>query len=168
MEQVRTMSIMEKAVALMKADLFKTIPTDEVALIAARTTEVRFREGEQVPQTGEAATSFFFVIEGKAEQLRGNVVVRRAGAGQAFGLLGLVGIDEPEVASTRISEDTHAIALTREAFFETVGDHPAFAIAFIRAISQSVKMLATRTEELEKKLAELEGRDPDGGPREMM
>lgn len=151
---------MEKAIALMSADLFKAIPTDEVALIAAKTEEVRFRAGE-TPESNPA--NFYLILEGEVEQRREGVVVRRAVPGAGFGLFGLLGFGEAEV-ETRILADTRAIAISQEAFVETVADHPAFAIAFIRGISGTIRMMADRIQKLEKKLAAFEGRESDAPP----
>ncbi len=147
---------MEKAIALMEEDLFKTIPTDEVALIAARTEEVRFEAGEVIPSTGESATSFFFILDGEVEQLRGGVVVRRALKGYAFGLLRLLGVEEAVFDEVRITRDTHALSLHQEAFLEAVADYPAFANAFIRGLAGSIRMMSEKIEELQKKVLFLE------------
>lgn len=160
MEYVNTMSIMEKAIALMQADLFKPIPTDEVALIAARTEEVRFQAGEMLAETN---TSFFFVIEGEAELTSEGTVVRRAPAGTGFGLFGLVGIGESEVRTTFVS-DTLAIALSQEAFFDTVADHPAFAIEFIKGLSGAIRTMAGKYQALEQKIAAMEGNESEPPP----
>ena len=39
MKVVRTLSVVEKAVFLMQTDIFKSLATDEVALIAVKYTE---------------------------------------------------------------------------------------------------------------------------------
>ncbi len=163
MEYLNQMSIMEKAIALMQSDLFKPIPTDEVALIAARTEDVRFEAGETLDET---TTSFFFIIEGFVELRRKGTLVRQAPAGTSFGLLGLVGIGESEM-ETKFIHKTLAVALTQEAFFETIADHPAFAIEFIRGISGGIRLMADKVQALEKKVALLEGKEsppPSGLP----
>ncbi len=144
---------MEKAVALMQADLFKAIPTDEVALIAAKTSEVWFEAGEMLE--GET-TSFYFIIEGEVEQIRDGVTVRRAPAGTGFGLFGLVGIGEAGVMETKFMTGTRAIALSQEAYSETVADHPAFALAFVRGIAGSIRNMTETIWTLEKKIYDLE------------
>lgn len=161
MKVVQRLSIMEKAVFLIGTQLFHEVATDEAALIASRTTEVEFEPGETINLIPEYATSFLLVVEGVAEHTRGDRVIRKATEGTAIGLMGLVGIDEAEQYPIIVRERIHAIALSRDAFFDALTDYPRFARSMMRGLASVIQNMTRRIETLEEALAEI---DPSAIP----
>lgn len=164
MKVVQRLSIMEKAVFLMGTELFREVATDEAALIAARTTEVEFEPGETINLIPEYATSFLLLVEGTADHTRGDRVIRTATKGAATGLMGLVGIDEAEQFPIIVSERIHAIALSRETFFEALTDYPRFGRSMLRGLAVVIQNMAQRIDLLEAKINEI---DPGAVPPTM-
>ena len=148
MKVVRTLSVVEKAVFLMQTDIFKSLATDEVALIAVKSTENEFEAGELVEKGSEAGRSFHVVIEGAVEVSRNSTVFRRATKGMYFGLLPLLEIQGDE--EVRAVEPTHTLVLSCENFKQAVADNPQFALTMIRSVATMALNFALRVEELEK------------------
>ncbi len=172
MKVVQRLRIMEKAVFLMGTELFREVATDEAALIAARTTEVEFEPGETINLIPEYATSFLLLVAGTAEHTRGDRVIREATEGTAIGIMGLVGIDEAGQYPIVVREKIHAIALSREAFFEALTDYPRFGRSILRGLAVVLQNMTRRIEELEARIGEIDpgavppvGSAPDSLPR---
>jgi CRP-like cAMP-binding protein len=150
MRVVRNLSVIEKALLLMKMDMFQSLATDEIALIAAKATEVEFEVGEIIDDESDYGTSAIMVTRGAIEQWRGQVLIRRARAEMAVGLYGLMGVREVGTHVMRVTEPTHAIVLSQHDFFTALADHPEFAVAMIRGLARLILNFEKRIEALEK------------------
>ncbi len=151
---IQTMSIMERAVQLMATDFLRNTPTDEVALIASKTTEVQFEPGEILNRDADYADSFILVVDGLIEHRRENSIVREARKGMATGLMALMGIDEPDDHIIEVREPTHGIVLSRRDFLDAISEHTEFAIEIIRSLATLILRQARRIDELEKERRE--------------
>ncbi|NNE08577.1 MAG: hypothetical protein HKN20_08445, partial [Gemmatimonadetes bacterium] len=117
--------------------------------------------GETINLTPEYATSFLLIVDGSAEHVRGARVIRKAGKGAATGLMGLVGIDEAEQFPIIVRERIHAIALSRDTFFEALSDYPRFGRSMLRSLAVVIQNMTVRVEQLEARIAAI---DPDAVP----
>ncbi len=75
--------------------------------------------GDVVVAEGDPAQEFFVILSGEVEVTRGNDVLRREGAGDVFGEIGLLR-DVPRTATVTATTDTELLVLGRQAFLETV------------------------------------------------
>jgi len=155
MKVVQTLSVVEKAVFLMQTDIFKSLATDEVALIAVKSSENQFEAGELVEEGSEASRSFHVVIDGAVEVSKNGTVFRRATKGMYVGLLSLLEIHGDE--EVRAVEPTHTVVLSCENFKQAVADNPQFALTMIRSVAIMAVDFALRVEELEKAEAGRQG-----------
>ena len=149
MQTVEPLSVVQKTVFLLQADVFKDLATDEVALIAAKTQEVRFEVGQVTDMRSPESRNFYLILEGAIEFHSHDVALGRAGQGEGVGLSGLLGIDA-ERLTFRVVEPTHALLLSPEDFEQAVADYPALALALIRSLGTALVRLAQRIEVLEK------------------
>jgi len=149
MQTVSPLSVVQKTVLLMQAEVFKDLATDEVALIAAKTQEVRFEAGQVTDMRSPESRNFYLILAGAVEYYSHDVAVGRAGQGDGVGLSGLLGIDEERI-TFRVVESTHALMLCPEDFEQAVADYPALALALIRSLGGALVRLAQRIEALEK------------------
>ncbi len=149
MKEIESRSVIEKAMLLSEWPLFERLATDELALIAARTTEVEYTTGEEVDLDNSAGGSVHFVVSGAIELVSKGRSIRRAGKGEAVGSLAALEEVVPD-ETLKILEPTHALLLSGEEFERTVGDHPEFAMAVIRRLLALVRGLegtSARTDE---------------------
>ena len=147
-----TLTLVQRAVALMELEQFKAVDSEELANVAGKMLEQRFEAGEVIATQAEPTDRLFLVLEGEVALLRDGVVVRRATRGMGFGLYGLLGLDEQEGEQIQAMTPTHTIALTRDDFLEGVVDHPGFAIGVIQGLGRTILHFAKRVESLEKQL----------------
>ncbi|MEE8523291.1 MAG: Crp/Fnr family transcriptional regulator [Thermoanaerobaculia bacterium] len=138
MKDVETLSVMEKTISLAKWELFERLATDEVALIAARTGEVEYEAGEVIDADGPTGSSLHLILRGRVELSVDGVPFRRAGVGEAFGGMAVLGDPMPG-DEQQVLEPTHALVLSREGFKRAVADHPEFALAVIRGMAELIR-----------------------------
>jgi CRP-like cAMP-binding protein len=140
MKEIESLSVIEKAMLLSEWPLFERLATDELAMIAARTTEVEHQAGESVGPDSPNAGSIHLVVSGGIELISQGRSIRRAGKGEAIGSWSVM--EEPAGEETlRILEPTQALLLSGEEFERAVSDHPEFAMAVIRTLLALVRGL---------------------------
>jgi len=147
-----TLTLVQRAVALMELEQFKAVDSEELANIAGKMLEQRFEAGEVIATETQPVDRLFLVLEGEVAHLRDGVVVRRATRGMGFGLYALLGVEDREGEELQALTATHTIALTRDDFIEAVVDHPGFAIGVIQGLGRTILQFAKRVESLEKQL----------------
>ena len=149
MKEIESLSVIERVLLLSQWPLFERLATDELALIAARTTEVEYEAGEEVGPDSPAASSAHLVVSGGIELVSEGRSIRRVGKGEVVGSWAVVG-EESLDETLRILEPTHALLLSGEAFESAVSDHPEFAMAVIRSVLAQVRGLEATSATTEK------------------
>ena len=138
MKEVDTLSVVEKALSLAKWEIFERLATDEVAMIAVRTGEVEYEAGEVVDPDGPMGSCLHLILRGSVQQSIDGEPFRRAGSGDAFGGMAVLGDPMPGEELVAL-ESTHALVLSREDFEQAVADQPEFALAVIRAMAEQIR-----------------------------
>ena len=82
-----TLTLIEKTVHMKSSDVFRAIPTEPLAQLAARANEVMLDRGETVFREGDDDQGVFLVIEGVVELRKGNAVLRVLQSGTVYGEL---------------------------------------------------------------------------------
>lgn len=142
------LSIVERALLLMEIDVFGDLSTEQVARIAAHTSERKLEAGENVQSLEKG---MFYIIEGSIEFIVGGTVIRKFTKGSSFGLAALIGPDRAGQAEARAAEPSHLLHLPKEDFLDTVHDHPEVAVALLRRLSEMILDLLRQVEMLERK-----------------
>ena len=138
MKEVDTLSVVEKAISIAKWEIFESLATDEVAMIAVRTGEVEYEAGEVIDPDGPTGSSLHLILRGRVQLSVDGEPFRRAGFGEAFGGMAVLGDPMPGEELV-VLEPTHALVLTREDFEQAVADQPEFALAVIRAMAEQIR-----------------------------
>jgi CRP-like cAMP-binding protein len=145
-----TLNTVERTLLLLELEPFQALGSDELALLAARMTELRFAAGETIVTDADVEGRLYVVVEGVVEMERGGIPMRQVTKAMAFGILGLMGVIAYETA--RAVAPTHVLVLAREDFIEALSDNPAFAVGCLRGLALLVQSMAQRIEDLEKSL----------------
>ena len=147
-----TLTLIEKTVHMKSSDVFRAIPTEPLAQLAARAKEVMFDRGESVFREGDDDQGVFIVIEGVVELRKGNAVVRVLGSGTVHGELFLQ--DSGTHQYTAIArEDARVLNLGRSDVFDALLEYPEFGVAMVQDLAHRHHTLTERVIELEKQLA---------------
>ena len=153
-----TLTIIEKTVHMKSSDVFSAIPTEPLAQLAARASEVMLDRGQTLLHEGDDDLGVFIVIEGVVELRKGNDVVRVLQSGTVHGELFLQesGAHEYTVVAR---EDARVLNLGRNDVFDAFLEYPEFGIAIVQDLARRHHTLTERVSELEKQLA-LRGAPP--------
>ena len=89
-------TVVEKVIFLQNVDVFASVPTEQLAYIAAIAEEVSFLQGDVIYQLGDATDSLYVVVDGKVRLHRDSEEIMAAGAHEAFGTWALLD-DEPRL-----------------------------------------------------------------------
>ena len=147
-----TLTLIEKTVHMKSSDVFSAIPTEPLAQLAARASEVMLDRGETLFHEGDDDLGVFIVIEGVVELRKGNAVVRVLQSGTVHGELFLQesGSHQYTVVAR---EDARVLNLGRNDVFDAFLEYPEFGIAIVQDLARRHHALTERVSELEKQLA---------------
>jgi len=153
-----TLTLIEKTVHMKSSEVFSAIPTEPLAQLAARASEVMLDRGQTLFHEGDDDLGVFIVIEGVVELRKGNDVVRVLQSGTVHGELFLQesGAHQYTVVAR---EDARVLNLGRNDVFDAFLEYPEFGIAIVQDLARRHHTLTERVSELEKQLA-LRGAPP--------
>ena len=152
MSEKGVLTVIERAVFLMGLDLFKRIQTEQVALIAAMTSERYFETKEVIFHQDDPADGVYLVLDGEVELERDGRLVHTVPRGGDFGLPGVMRPDVTRALTARTSTRSHLLFLSREDFHDAVTEHPEFALEVIRGLTAQWLDMSRYIEELEKRM----------------
>ena len=108
-----------------ETDLLRAIPmfaplaSSSVEALAVASERRRVQAGEVIVTEGDPAQEFFVIVEGEVEVTHDGAVLRREGAGDVFGEIGLLR-DVPRTATVTAMTEVDLLVLGRRPFLETV------------------------------------------------
>ena len=120
--------------ALHSIGVFSGLSADELARVAATARPVHFEPGHVIVNEGEFSFSFYAIITGAADVRHAGETVRRLGAGDVLGEIGVV----PQLghhwtrrrsATVIATEPTDAISIDGDELRRLAGEIPALAAA---------------------------------------
>lgn len=134
------LTVIEKVIFLQNVDVFKDVPTEDLAYLAAIAEEINFKKGDTVFTTGEPADALYLVLEGKIELHRDGNKIMVADEKEAFGTWAL--FDEaPRVADASAIGDCHLLRIDREDFFDLLADHIQITQSVFKTVVQRLRTL---------------------------
>jgi CRP-like cAMP-binding protein len=143
-----TLTLVEKTAFLKGVDVLASIPTEALAQLAARATEIHLDAGDTLFETGQAYTGSILVVEGMLQLRLGRALIRVLRPGMAHGEL-FLNPGEPHQYTVIAIEHSHVLQVTREDVLDAMTDFPEFAVGVTRALSRRVHELTSRIIELE-------------------
>jgi len=134
------LSTIERVLALQKNDIFAEISTDGLAYLASIGEEVEFNASDRLFAEGAVPEACFLILGGNVELSRGEAVELTVGAGEDLGVWALFD-GEPHAFSARATENTHALKINREDFYDMLADHTDIIQALFRTLVRRVRRL---------------------------
>ncbi len=136
-------TVVEKVIFLQNVDVFASVPTEQLAYVAAIAEEVSFLQGDVVYQLGDATDSLYVVVDGKVRLHRDSEEIMAAGARDAFGTWALLD-DEPRVATATVEEDARLLRVDRDDFMDLLADHSEITQGVFKTIVGRMRGLLER------------------------
>lgn len=131
------MTTVEKAALLLEVDLFHDVPSDALAELAARMEEGTHEAGEVLLEPGAPDVRLWVLVSGRVRVSRDAEADVERGAGEAVGLLALLGVDDDEAVTA--VEPCRTLSVTPEEYLDAIADSPAFALASLRALGRRLR-----------------------------
>jgi CRP-like cAMP-binding protein len=137
------LTIVEKVIFLQNIDVFREIPTEQLALMAAIAEEVSYAGGELIYKEHDPADALYVVVEGQIRLHRGEQEITTAKAREAFGTWALFD-EEPRVTSATALEDALLLRIDHEDFVDLLADHVQIAQGVLKTIASRLRGLMER------------------------
>jgi AAA family ATP:ADP antiporter len=133
------LSTIEQVLFLRSVDLFRQIPSEDLAQVVQVTRAVRFAPGERFIQQGDVGDSLYLIIDGEVEVVVDGVgTVARRGTKDALGDMALL-TDSLRTASCVAASDVLALKIEREDFQALMNEKPELAFGIIKVLVQRLE-----------------------------
>ena len=134
-----SLSTLERILLLKGSELFKHIPSEDLAPVAQIAQEVRFEAGETFIRQGEQGDCVYILVEGQAAvRIDGVGQVATRQAGSAIGEMSIL-TGQPRAADCVALTDLTALRIDRDDFSDLLGEQSPLALGIIRALLNSLK-----------------------------
>jgi CRP-like cAMP-binding protein len=160
-----TLTLIEKTVCMKSSDVFGAIPTEPLAQLATRATEVHVDRGDTLFREGDEDQGVFLVVAGVIELRKGDAVVRVLRSGTVHGELFLQESGSHQYTAIA-REDAHVLNLGRNEVFDALLEYPEFGVAVIQDLALRHQKLTERLIELEQQLPSPAARVDQGVERD--
>jgi len=108
-------STVEKVLFMKSIDLFRALPSEELAQIAEIAEEQPMTAGEQIFAEGEPGDALYLIVEGRVKVHKGEKELVRLGIRDVFGEMAVLD-SEPRSASVTAVEDAVLLKIGRDDF----------------------------------------------------
>jgi len=115
------LTVMEKVALLQTVEVFRSVPTQSLARVAAIAQEIEYEARQALYNDNEASDSMFVLLQGEVALLRPGQEAKKLGPGQVAGLPAfLAGDSEPE--SAMATQPVRALRLDQEDFYDAMAE----------------------------------------------
>ena len=128
----------EKVLFLKSIDLFRALPSEELAQIAEIAEEVPFGKGDPVFTEGEPGDALYLVVEGAVRVHRGDKQLASFGERDVFGEMAVLD-SEPRSASVTVVVDAVLLKIGRDDFREILSERPEISLGVIKVLSRRLR-----------------------------
>jgi AAA family ATP:ADP antiporter len=133
------LSTIEQVLFLRSVDLFRQIPSEDLAQVVQVTHVVRFAPGERFIQQGDVGDSLYLIIDGEVDVVvEGVGTVAHRGAKDVIGDMALL-TDSLRTASCVAASDVLALKIEREDFQALMNEKPELAFGIIKVLVQRLE-----------------------------
>jgi CRP-like cAMP-binding protein len=137
MDSQTPLTTVEKAAFLTEVDLFRDVPSDTLAEMAARMEEGWHGPGDVLLEPDMPEVRLFVILSGRVQVTRGDEARPDLGRGDAFGLLASLGL--PQLETHTVAESCRTLSVGPDEYLDAIADSTAFAIANLLALGRRVR-----------------------------
>jgi CRP-like cAMP-binding protein len=129
----------DKATALGRTPLFKSLSRAELVELAKVTEDLEFAEGKVLAREGEIGREFFVIVDGEVTVTKNGQEIRRLSSGDFFGEIALIWESPRRTATVTAATPIRFFVLTRQAFRGLVGHHPEIEAKVLEQLEERVQ-----------------------------
>src|SRR5438132_426455 len=134
----RVISTVEKVLFLKSIDLFRALPSEELAQIAEIAEEQPLASGDRVFAEGEPGDALYLIVEGKVKVHKGDKELVRLGVRDVFGEMAVLDF-EPRSASVTAVEDAVVLKIGRDDFRDILSERPEIAMGVMKVLTRRLR-----------------------------
>jgi CRP-like cAMP-binding protein len=128
----------EKVLFLKSIDLFRALPSEELAQIAEIAEEQPLGKGDFVFTEGEPGDALYLIVEGKVKVHKGDKQLIQLGLRDVFGEMAVLD-SEPRSASVTVLEDAVLLKIGRDDFRDILSERPEIAMGVMKVLTRRLR-----------------------------
>ncbi len=128
----------EKVLFLKSIDLFRALPSEELAQIAEIAEEQPLAKGDSVFGEGEPGDALYLIVEGKVKVHKGDKQLAQLGLRDVFGEMAVLD-SEPRSASVTVVEDAVLLKIGRDDFRDILSERPEIAMGVMKVLTRRLR-----------------------------
>ena len=128
----------EKVLFLKSIDLFRALPSEELAQIAEIAEEQPLASGDPVFGEGEPGDALYLIVEGKVKVHKGDKQLVQLGLRDVFGEMAVLD-SEPRSASVTVVEDAVLLKIGRDDFRDILSERPEIAMGVMKVLTRRLR-----------------------------
>ena len=132
------LTTVEKVLFLKSIDLFRAMPSEELAQIAEIADEQAIDAGDPVFAEGEMGDALYLVIEGSVRVHKGDKQIALLGVRDVVGEMAVLD-GEPRSASVTVVKDAALLKIGRDDFRDILNERPEIAMGVIKVLSRRLR-----------------------------
>ena len=136
------MQLNDEVELLRKVSLFSGIEPAKLKLLAFTSERLHFDKGQSLMRQGEMGDAAYLILSGEADVLTDTAdgLVKVASIGRN-GFVGEMAIlrDQPRTATVTAATEVSTLRITKESFFQLIGDSPKIAVELMRILAQRLE-----------------------------
>ena len=132
------LTTVEKVLFLKSIDLFRAMPSEELAQIAEIADEQAFVAGDPVFAEGEMGDALYLVVEGAVRVHKGDKQLAQLGVRDVVGEMAVLD-GEPRSASVTVVKDASLLKIGRDDFRDILDERPEIAMGVIKVLSRRLR-----------------------------
>ena len=149
------MSLNEDVERLRNITLFAKIEPSKLKLLAFTAQRLTFNADESLFHQGDIGDAAYIIIDGNADVVvdtpNGPVTVAQLGKNAFVGEIAIL-CDVPRTATVTATSELTTICISKELFFQLVGQFPQMAIEIMRELAHRLELTTRQLQETVTKL----------------
>ena len=137
MNEQTPLTTVEKAALLIEVDLFREVPSDSLAELAARMEEAWHAAGDVLLEPESPDVRLWVLLSGRIRVDRVDERLPSLERGAAIGLLASLGL--PQLETYTAEQPCRTLSVTPDEYLDAIADSTAFAIANLRALGRGLQ-----------------------------
>ncbi len=155
------MSLNEDVERLRNIPLFAKIEPSKLKLLAFTAQRLTFNADESLFHQGDIGDAAYIIIDGSADVVvdtpNGPITVAQLGKNAFVGEIAIL-CDVPRTATVTATSELTTICISKELFFQLVGQFPQMAIEIMRELARRLELTTRDLQEAITKLKAAEAR----------
>ncbi len=137
------LSTIEKALFLMGVNLFESMTSEQLRILADISTEIHIPEGQVIFESGDPCDYLYVIVSGEVEIVNApgkadEQILATLSPPASFGEIALFG-DEGRSAGARAGTYLSLLGIEKDPFLALIHEHPAISIAIIYELTSIVR-----------------------------